>query len=312
MRNLNDYEVDRYRIRDPRRLAWVNGWAGDETCGAFNVRSERGGNYMKVIASSGEELWKPIKGWEELYQVSTSGRVQALAKDVPLPYGGARHHETMILAWDRSMDYPRVKLCRDGEKKNMLVHRLVADAFIPNPQDYPEVNHRDGVFDNPHVINLEWCSPEYNKYHAIEIGLRDGQLPATRPPEPTRYPGPDMFWDHVSVSLEKRPPTWYEMEQIKRLFFRSDETAMQLHVPPSQHINIHPNCLHLWSPHGRRIPLPPSWMVGPQTKERNHGTHEGKPEPTTDAGENGRAESQERAAQGAEGGGPVQGQRHGE
>lgn len=69
-------------------------------------------------------------------------------------------------------------------------------------------------------------------------------------------------WDHVSVSTEMRCPTWSEMEQIKRLFFAENETAMQLHVPPRAHINVHPYCLHLWRPHAGEIPLPPSWMVG--------------------------------------------------
>jgi len=71
-------------------------------------------------------------------------------------------------------------------------------------------------------------------------------------------------WDHVSVSRRDRCPDWTEMEQIKRLFFKDDETAMQLHVPPSDHISFHPNCLHLWRPLNERIPMPPSIMVGPK------------------------------------------------
>lgn len=68
-------------------------------------------------------------------------------------------------------------------------------------------------------------------------------------------------WDHVSVSRKDRCPTWDEMETVKRLFFTDDETAMQLHVPPSDHINVHPYCLHLWRPHGAAIPMPPQGMV---------------------------------------------------
>lgn len=69
-------------------------------------------------------------------------------------------------------------------------------------------------------------------------------------------------WDHVSVSKEKKCPTWPEMEFIKRLFFKDDETVMQLHVPIEAHINDHPYCLHLWRPKERDIPKPPGWMVG--------------------------------------------------
>lgn len=69
-------------------------------------------------------------------------------------------------------------------------------------------------------------------------------------------------WDHVSVSRRNRCPNWAEMEQIKRMFFADDETAMQLHVPPTDHVNAHPNCLHLWRPQRIEIPRPPSIMVG--------------------------------------------------
>jgi hypothetical protein len=68
-------------------------------------------------------------------------------------------------------------------------------------------------------------------------------------------------WDHVSVSLAGRCPTWEEMEFIKRLFFKPSETAMQLHVAADKHINCHPYCLHLWRPRHRRIPLPPEIFV---------------------------------------------------
>jgi hypothetical protein len=68
-------------------------------------------------------------------------------------------------------------------------------------------------------------------------------------------------WDHVSVSLENRCPTWGEMEQVKRELFRDNETAFQLHVPPSDHINYHPFCLHLWRPQTGAIPRPPANMI---------------------------------------------------
>lgn len=69
-------------------------------------------------------------------------------------------------------------------------------------------------------------------------------------------------WDHVSVSRQKRVPNWYELEQIKRAFFRDDEVAMQLHVPVTAHRSLHPHTLHLWRPNdGRVIPMPPEDLV---------------------------------------------------
>jgi hypothetical protein len=77
-----------------------------------------------------------------------------------------------------------------------------------------------------------------------------------------------MNWDHVSVSVidpdGDRCPVWAEMEMVSRAFFKDRETAMQLHVPLSDHINCHPYCLHLWRPQRLRIPRPPAEMVGPR------------------------------------------------
>lgn len=70
-------------------------------------------------------------------------------------------------------------------------------------------------------------------------------------------------WDHVSVSAKKRMPNWTEMEFIKRQCFGEDETAMQLHVPPAEHLDFHPLCLHIWRPQHERIPRPPSSLVAP-------------------------------------------------
>lgn len=68
-------------------------------------------------------------------------------------------------------------------------------------------------------------------------------------------------WDHVSVSRGNRCPNWPEMEHIAALFFKDDERAMQLHVPRTEHLSLHPYCLHWWRPHDVEIPRPPSNMV---------------------------------------------------
>jgi hypothetical protein len=68
-------------------------------------------------------------------------------------------------------------------------------------------------------------------------------------------------WDHVSVSRKNRCPNWAETDHVKRMFFRADEAAMQLHVPAAEHISIHPHTLHLWRPHAAEIPRPPAEMV---------------------------------------------------
>lgn len=71
----------------------------------------------------------------------------------------------------------------------------------------------------------------------------------------------NLGWDHVSVSRRNRCPNWTEMEQVKHTFFHPDETAVQYHVPLSNHINNHPHCLHLWRPQLVELPMPPNIFV---------------------------------------------------
>ena len=69
-------------------------------------------------------------------------------------------------------------------------------------------------------------------------------------------------WDHVSVSRKERIPNWLEMEHVKKLFFKDNETAVQFHVPVSDHINFAENCLHLWRSQRVEFPRPPQKLVG--------------------------------------------------
>lgn len=69
-------------------------------------------------------------------------------------------------------------------------------------------------------------------------------------------------WDHVSVSFPNRCPTWEEMREAKRMFFRPEETAWEYHPMESEYVNNHPYCLHIWRYQRPGMPIPPSWMVG--------------------------------------------------
>lgn len=71
-------------------------------------------------------------------------------------------------------------------------------------------------------------------------------------------------WEHVSVSLPTRTPTWAEMCFVKDLFWREDEMAVQFHPRKADYVNHHPFCLHLWCPVGGEFPTPPSMLVGPK------------------------------------------------
>ena len=108
------------------------------------------------------EVWKPIKGYEGIYEVSSYGRVRSLER-MRIDKKGRRKPipEKMLKMHDRK-GYDSVTLQDMGRKAIMSVHRLVAMAFIPNPDNLPAVNHRDENPRNNHVDNLEWCTIQYN------------------------------------------------------------------------------------------------------------------------------------------------------
>lgn len=68
-------------------------------------------------------------------------------------------------------------------------------------------------------------------------------------------------WDHVSVSLANRTPTYQEMKMVKRIFFKADEWAVEYHPPSAAYVSDHDNVLHLWRPHGVDVPRPPMMLV---------------------------------------------------
>jgi hypothetical protein len=116
--------------------------------------------------------WKNIPGYEGDYQVSKKGDVRSLPRKVLHRYGGQRMFPGKVLCQRKDhKGYWMVTLWRNGKYVNAMTHRLVALAFLPNPKNKPEVNHKDGDKGNRRLSNLEWVTPEENRVHAMANGL---------------------------------------------------------------------------------------------------------------------------------------------
>lgn len=120
-----------------------------------------------------KEVWKPIEGTDGRYEVSNTGKVRSLN------YKNSRKVKNLKPAPDPK-GYMKTMLCIGGVYKTVKLHRLVAEAFIPNPFSLPQVNHKDGKKDNNSVENLEWTSNYDNAHHALKHGLFENSIKAAR------------------------------------------------------------------------------------------------------------------------------------
>ena len=124
------------------------------------------------------EEWKDIKGFEGYYQVSNLGRVRSLDREIYHSYNKTiSHYKGSIMKLSkRRKGYLGLVLMKGNKQKSFLVHRLVAEAFIPNPNNYDQVNHIDENKTNNQVDNLEWCNCKYN----VNYGSCIERMKATR------------------------------------------------------------------------------------------------------------------------------------
>jgi len=135
-----------------------------------------------------EEVWKDIKDYEGIYQVSNLGRVKSLARirksrkdnkgnQSSYQYKGCilkqKNRKTKV----KGLEYYQVSLSKNGVEKMVSPHRLVAEAFIPNPDNKPYVNHIDGNGKNNSVDNLEWTTNQENQNHAVRVLMHSHNKP---------------------------------------------------------------------------------------------------------------------------------------
>lgn len=113
------------------------------------------------------EVWKRIRGYD--YAVSNIGRIKSIERVITMRNGQSRTIKETIKKPDLIRGYLVVDLYKDCKRRNFPIHRLVAKAFIPNPENLPQVNHKDEDKTNNRAENLEWCTVSYNNNYGTKI-----------------------------------------------------------------------------------------------------------------------------------------------
>lgn len=160
-----------------------------------------------------EEVWKDVKNYEGIYQVSNKGNVRSLDRLVN-GYRGNKNKKGKVLKPSLRNGYLSVVLCKEGKGINKTIHRIVAETFIENIDNKAEVNHKNGIKTDNRVENLEWVTRSENAIHAISMGLYEpsknikcvytDELKEVRRKARIGYETPQHTKDKISKSLSKR------------------------------------------------------------------------------------------------------------
>lgn len=159
-----------------------------------------------------KRIYKPIPNTDKLYWVSNDGIIQSrhFNKKKIL------HQSTTTASARRSGGHKRVTIFTKQGKKKYLVHRLVAQAFIPNPNNYPQINHIDGVKSNNHYSNLEWCTQSMNTLHSYHVlGQKSPNNTWTKG---ENNPGAKLTKSQVIEIRNLRQTSKLTQEQIAKLY----------------------------------------------------------------------------------------------
>lgn len=151
-----------------------------------------------------KEVWKPVKGFEGFYEISNYGRVKSKERYVLCKNKPTKIKGKILKFGINSSGYCFVIMVKDNIRKMHLVHRLVAEHFIPNVNNLPQINHIDENKENNHVSNLEWCTAKYN----VNYGMRSQK---------------------VSEKLRGR----YNREDISKKIKQLSKEGMLIHIFPS-------------------------------------------------------------------------------
>lgn len=147
-----------------------------------------------------QEIWKDIKGYEGLYQISNLGNLISI-----------KHNTIKPIIVFKSQRYLRSNLWKDGKYKTFSIHRLVAEAFLPNLNNFPVVNHKDGNKLNNRVDNLEWCTQSYNVKESYRLGLQKILTPPMKENYVPWNKGKKMSTDYIQKNYPSKKVNQYSL-----------------------------------------------------------------------------------------------------
>ena len=146
-----------------------------------------------------EVVRKPIMGYEGYYEVDQFGRVYSVDRPLFVNDNGGEYNKSLkskqMKQSDHTNGYKTVSLTKDGKTKTVFVHRIVAETFIPNENNFPIVNHKDEDKTNNFVENLEWCTALYNRTYGNAIKKQSKKLKGRKPTEEHKA--------KISISMKK-------------------------------------------------------------------------------------------------------------
>ena len=169
-----------------------------------------------------EEIWRPIAGFEGLYEVSSTGQVR-------------NHRGKLLRPGPDHNGYLKCVLCKKGKRKTIYIHRLVAEAFIPNPMCLKQVNHMDEDKSNNNVENLEWCDAKYNVNYGsaqekrVKTNVINGRFKYTGH-RPGKYHKEydDEYRNRNREKLNERAREYYRRNREKRLEYYKENKEKKL------------------------------------------------------------------------------------
>lgn len=162
-----------------------------------------------------EEIWKPVKGYEGYYEVSNLGRVRSIDRVV---VDTVRNCERLLkgkvlVQNDKENGYKTVVFCKEHKTHNKYVHRLVAEVFIPNPDNLPQINHKDEDKTNNRVDNLEWCTQLYNNLYGSRMKNRSYTIKLKKE-------HPELFKIEEKVKVERKKLTEEDKKAYQREYHK--------------------------------------------------------------------------------------------